>query len=1595
MDRSGPREAEPGLSFEALEESYFLNGEWSRLVALYGRRLEAPAVRGDAPTKARLLFRLAQVLEERLEDVEAALERYLEAAQLDPSFRPALAQLRRLHARRGRFELALQVAEHEDALAMRPFERATFHTEVAALWAEHVGDPGQALEQYDRALTCAPGHELALRGRAQALVRLERADEAATVYGELLERARGSERATFGVALAALQEGPLQRENEAFESYRRALTHDPSSLEALEGLASLAGRCGRWPLLAELQERRFERAESPADRFDIALTAADLEVRRLERPAVAAGWFRRAMEIDASRVEPLLGLAELEALSGRSEAQARLLEAALALDAGSVPARGPLQLAQLAEAGGGRERAVALARTAQERAPDDPQVLDALAGHLERADLGEELALVLERQAALESADPPSAARRLRDLGRLHEERLADPEAALAAYRRALALDPELVEAGGSIEALLHKTGAFDALRAHLEHASEGGPVRDRPRALCALGDLLADVLDDPEAAGPCFERALALEAGHEAALRGLERLALAKGDEAAIVRVYEREANLTSDPARLAWLVCELVRILEAADRAEEALMWAERLLGASPDSADALAICARLHQRLGNPDEAASSLERLDPLLDTVERAANRQRLAELHRERGDDAAAVRFGLAALESEPGHVATLRALVGPLERSARLQELAEVYQQLADVDSGARIGWLGALAGLLDERLDEPDAAIEILRRLRAEAGAPEDADDRLETLLERRGRLEELVDHLEVRRARTRDASDALRIELRRAGLLLTRLGRAGEAAAAYRRVLDEDPSCGAADAGLEQSLRADRDSRGLVDLLRARAGRAQDPAARGRLLLEAARLLEEALERPDAARRAYAELADGAADGAVRSEAAEALEAVLERGGDWEALRARVESRLAGADETLAGALHERLAGLADRLGDRPAAARHLEETGRRAPQRSDVWRALGVLYESLERSVDVLRVHEAELATRPSSERELVLRARAGALYAGRADGAASAEAHYRRALELCPSHTEAVGFLSERFESEGRHAELARLLEARLDDLQDAEPDAPTDLALRLRIASLRGGALRDAEGAIAVLERGLRTTGAVAVIAEPLASLYEEAGHSERLIELCRARADAGEHPGERATWSMRLGAGLAVAGRSPEAIRAYHQALADRPGDREVCAALCHLYRQCGEAEPLARLLEAELALVMGSEEVARRLELADLLAERLDRAAEALPQLRRVLELDADHPVAFERGLAIAEQLGRHEDSLALLDARLRRIREPRQRAALEVRRGRLLAGPLERQDAGVEAYRRALQADPKAPSVVLELRRVLEAIGRFEDALDLVHVQLRFSEAAERSELLLHAADLAAAQVSLDASLPWLERLRSERGEDPALLERVSQVHRRGGRRGALLRSLEAELALGPEAQKRRALEGERAEILEGDLGLPLAAAHALEAAHTAAPDDGHVLRELARLYQLADRPRERAGALARLLERAEPAERNALRRELARLHLEALHEPEPACSWLEQILAQPEEGELPRAELLRDLGTALIAARQLSEAARVSERELLLLDPGDEVLAERRVELHQELATRYAAELANPGRELTHLRALVDG
>ncbi len=1589
-------------AFQVLEERYFLAGDWPRLVDLYEKRLAAPDLAGRPQARAQLWLRLGQIHEERRGDLDRALAAYRQALASEARFRPALQQLRRIHGQRGQWDLALQIAEMEAVLPMEDAERALLMAETGLVWLERLGDAEQARDHFAKALEVEPRHAAALRGYARALQACGQSELAATAWQRLAAELRGAERADALVALARLLEGPLARADAAAELYRRALSDNPRSPDAVEAVAADARRKRQWSLLADLMERRFELAPTAARRAAIGLEAGRLEREQLGNGAAARMWHARAAQIAPDAPEVFEALAEIERERGDDDAVRQALERVVALRGDAAPLSSLLELASLHSALHDDSRALAHLRSAFRRAPEDALVGEALSDTLLRLGRYAELAEVLEQRAALPGTDVATAAAVYAELGALRERRLGDARGARDAYARSFAARPSRPEVAAALERLYRADQDWEALRGFFAQAARSGPAAERPRYLCDLGDLLAQRLGRPDEATRAYEAALALDAGTLGAHRGLQQLAATSGDVEAVIRAFEREAEVSSDRMRLAHLVGELVPRLEAARRPEQALAWALRWLEAAPDEVDAYQECARLYQVLGLDAELVGVLQKLDPLLTGRDQSHNRKRLADQHAARGRLDDAIRACHAALEADPSDAEVLDRLVAHLEGAGRLEELAGARRRLAGLLPPAdRASCLDALSRLLAEQLDDAAGAIAVLLELAGDPAGPADLEPRLEALLECTGRWEELVARLAEREAQLAAGSpEAVALGLRRAGYLLEQLERFEEAAAVYREALAANPDSAQARVGLERALRVADAPEALADFLAEEAERAPTPGARERAALERAVLLEERLDQVEHARDCYSELALAATQAAVAGEASRRLEALLERRGAWDALREHLETQPLEGEAELRRRL--RLAQLCrDRLGDAEAAIGHLQRAAEILPTRAETWRELAALLEAAERHDELMRALEAELETGPERARELALRARAAALAVGPLTDPTRARAHYERVLELDPVHPTAAEYLIACWERDGRHAAVLRLLRARLDAVESVpEPDADQAaerLALRLRMASLCAGPLDDLDAGIAALEPLLGAVGAQPVIAEPLAELYRRAGYAEDYAELCRRAAAACDDPGERACWWLRLAAALRERGELRPAAEAYRQALDERPDDRTIQASLRDLYRALGEAKPLARLLAAELERPACADELSLRLELAGLLAEALERPADALEQLKRVLQLQPGNSEALDRALALVDRLGDEALTptlLALVDAGLAGAASPARRAELLLRRARACARLPGRGDEAVLAYRQALALAPKRPGIRRELRSLLEGQGRFDAVLECLLEEAHGAESGARAALFETAAGIAMQYFSADAALPWLRRLRAERPLDASVPERIGQVHRRAERWEALLRALDDQLELESHPPRRRDLLVDKARILEDRFRSGVRAAAALEEARRELPRDREVLERLDRLYREAGRPRERASVLESLLREAGPDASLMLHCELAALYTGPLGEDESAARHLLSAVAATQPGSSMRAELLAALGHALRGAGRADAWARCAEEELRCLDPQAPVFAERRRELRSALAVAYEQVLGRSRVALRHLRALVD-
>jgi tetratricopeptide (TPR) repeat protein len=1260
------------------------------------------------------------------------------------------------------------------------------------------------------------------------------------------------------------------------------------------------------------------------ERAAIALELAEVERSELANPASARAWICRGVEASP---ETTAFYERIEVLA-REGGAAPLLDAVERVIAArpEAPVEALLTAASLRRERGDAERALALLERATERAPGSAAAIEALVSVLTALGRHADLANALERSIALCTSEPSVCAARLASLGELHETQLFDPEAALEAYERAHALD---------------------------QHAP-------------AIADALTRL---------------------RAKVEGRAESAAAQPGAATALAAYEREALVTSDRERLGALVGEIERLHTQLGTPDQAVRWVQRWVAAAPEEPEALRALARLYDRPGHEAQLAATLDALDRLLEPAQQSANRKRVAALHASLAHHDEAERAFARVLEIDPSDVEALAGRVDALRAQGRTIDLIPALEQLADRQRGApRLAALLEIANL-QEQCSDLSGAIAVLARAESEDGASAELCEQIDALLERARRYDDLEQRL-ARRAEACERGPAFAaIELRRAAILKDDLRRPEDAAAVYRRVLEYAPDSGDARAGLERALRSGADATGLAGFLEDQERRSGDPA-RSHLALERALLLEERLDRPEAALAIFNQLAAESAVAEVVHDAERHCERLLERLERWPALRDHWLRSLGRHSEAEDARLHERIARVsAERLADPAAETEHLERLVALDPHRSDVWQKLAGLYERAQRTEDCARALEAELANRPDHARELELRARLAELYQQLAKPE-RARRHYERVFDLAPSHPAAAQFLERAYVEERHYEDVVALLETQLAAI-DASADAHAAshrTALRLQIAHVRETQLDDLEGSISALEVALDELGPDAVVAEPLAAAYQRGEYHADLIELCHKAAAASQDPAERANWWGRLGDAHLCLDQTGEAADAYRRALIDRPGDRAIEASLRELYRAQGRSEPLIALLESELHHLAGTAEIPVRLELVEL--QRAAHAGSALLHASRVLQLAPRHRAALEAGIEIAQTLGRHDQALALVEGRIRAAQSAHESAEWRVRAARLLAGPLARRADAIEAYRTALAGDPSrhdAPALRSELAGLLEQEQRWSEWLDCEASRLADLSAREREGLVDRAARAAWERISAQAALPWLERLRRAQPENTELLARIARAHRELGQREALLRALEQQ-AGAAHGEERARCHLERAALLReaGETGRALAAL-------TDAGPLLDALRQREALERELGLHAQRAETLEALLAHGGPD--LDLLRKLAALYAGELRAPDSAARHWEAARRLVSAGSPAEVEILQALAAAERASGRIGAWARHAERELAALAP-EPVFDDRRRELRRELAFAYDAELGRPDAALAHLRALLD-
>lgn len=1158
-------------TLQAMDDLAVLLSDWTKLIEVLEKKAEA----GSDSENAEVLRRIARIRHEMLDDEPGAAKAFERSLELEADSVSAIDALLDIYEPRLDFGGEAEVDHTKQSLAERLAELYQRRVELAdadetdlrfdlqvragRCQETHLKSPRDAITAYLAALDVRPGDRDVLK----ALEKLFRAE---SMWDELLENLTQQaasaeskdERVALRLALGDLQEQQLGSSADALEQYRLVIAEDPKSAAAIDALRALGDKHEELRLdVAEVLEPVLRDAE----RFGDAVSVLELRLRAQSEPSDRAKTLRAVAELEEQR------------LSSPKAALGALLRA---LDEAPEDTSLHADVERLAALAPGSDGFVDYANALEKRLESTYD-----------AELGKDLAV---------------------RLGKVSEDKLADPRRAVRAYVAA-------VEKAGDDDALL---ASLDRLYEKLGDSKELADVLERRVPLSSsdaaaaelyhrLAKIQIDTAGDTQQGITTLRLALDRVSDHEASTATLEALAekrelfdeaseilegvyRAKNDHRALARVFERRIALAPAGGERVRMRLELARILEGpANDAKAAQAALETALGDDVSDLDVLSELERLAPITDGWASAAKALDAAIVASDGLSPDTARDlwmRLAGWYRERtGDRAAAERAlekalerdptseeilrGIESLQREPGRE---RELVGTLRRLAALDALAGSSSDLRREAKSIAEGPLGdgALAeAILRDMVKADDGdtwALAELTKLRDKAGDAKEVFELIQRQIELAVEADKRSElrHEAARVAREKLADDKQAIEL-------------------YEALFDDDPSDTRASTALRELFEKTGRHKDLSSLLERLTDLAETVERRIELRLESAALYLDKLD--------------------ARDDAAEQLRAVLDE----------------------------------DRTNERATVllAQIFEKTGRDAE--------LADLYTS--------QVEEAR--ARSDAGLELSFSVRLGEVYESRLGDVAKAVETYQAVLERDPKHAQALLAVARLEEKRGDKAAAAAALARLLDVSQGAEA-----IKVALRLADLHA-ALKDGEQTRAVLERALGLDRRDLEVRKRLLALYEAGGAWRELADLVAENAELAAEPTEKVALYKKAADIHRQKRNDPgSAADLLEKASALVPQDRELLLALCDAFSDSGRGK---RSIEA-LQKIVESFGGRRSKDLAGI-HFRLARAQaaegdvdKAIEELDTAFKIDPGSiPVLRERGVLSLELADKTADEKA----------------------------------------------------------------------------------------------------------------------------------------------------------------------------------------------------------------------------------------------------------------------------------------------------------------------------------------------------
>ncbi|MCG8419297.1 MAG: hypothetical protein MJE77_15295 [Proteobacteria bacterium] len=1314
----------------------------------------AAAACENVPRKVALLAEAARIRLDMLEDESGAIELYQAALSQDglpPDEEQRVARrLAELLARADRLDERLGVLERLAAIENSPATRRTVLGEAARL-AEGLGETDRALALWQTRIDDDADDVFALDATIALLESNQRWEPLIESLDLRVAKATSeSQRRADLVRIAIILDRELNAREKSIDAWVRVQNECGENAETVDALAGLLSRTERWSDLVELLERASDDEIKRVTRRLSRLS--DAYRSHLDAPDRALNGYRNALAIDSTFAEARRGLTEL-------------------LDVDDCRARAATTLAEACR---------------------------------ENEDWDEFLKLLAPRLA--DARSPQHELSILREAADIQENKVNDPEAALASLARAYALAPKDRVLEADLVRLAEVADDWSAAERGYREAAERttDDLHEVARLRLEQGKILSVRLDREAEAHEAFMAVLGIEPGNLIAAQGVVRIGTRLGhwdQVATAVLAFIHERNSIEDslfaeieyvasateafdsaasafataldgdadlPAKLAFQLHQRIAIWHRDRRGDNEAAEAEllRALGFDGTRVDALRDLAAL-QRSKSGRAFFATLRRLadaNPAdLDVQQEAAE---VAIEHFGRGDDA---RSALTALLGNATAGWRGTAVVRGQEQPDvyvkwAIERLVEHYLAVGNAeaavdllidssrlpfDSESRRSMRYHAAEISAETLGNNAVAIEMYRSVLSQTADDVEAMERLAELYQREGRVAET---LALRRHQLNLAHNTevrLRLRLDIAALVGEIEARGGRREALLAN-LDDQPGHGPSIDALYGLLDDKGEYAELADLLEDQArklGEAGDSTGAAGLWARAARVAENHTDELDRAITGYRRVAELA----PTPESLDSLARLYMERGQPALAVTWLENLLVSAGNEQHSGIVYRLAKAHLGAGRTDRAISSLESHIDDQVRALELRALLADLYRKSEKWESLARLLTSSLPMVEERKTAIAYAREAASIYSKRLDSPNKAIPALEKALSLLPGDRTLRTQLAIGLRVAGRNEEARDLLLEIIEEF--GRRRNPERAQVHVELALVHQALGKD-EDALAQMELASKMDTGNVRIQRRLAELAREAGKLDKAERTYRALllVVRRKPPGDD----------VEAVGVS-EVLYELHK-LADERQQGEQAKELLETALETavqndaevrrlrrsllahGERDTLLRVFDMRLE---ASEEATSKAELladkADLLAEHMGQPEPAMHCILDALKLQPMRADLHDTARTLSKRSGKvaaYAEAVTDIADNLRRKEDPPMVAELLMRAGDAVEHDAGDLEAALRLYKRVEELGERKAEAYYAISRVAGALGDTEEQTRVLEAMLELARSDEPS-------------------------------------------------------------------------------------------------------------------------------------------------------------------------------------------------------------------------------------------------------------